>query len=118
MVSVCTKLFSSIFYEASAPIIVVLKQLTELKAMASVVVSDHMSKSDQNTVNDYSSSSPKDEEQIADVELQSLSTTDSSESYILVDIGANLTNKKYSRDLEAVIRRAKDAGKNYSFTLW
>lgn len=29
---------------------------------------------------------------------------------IVVDAGANLTNKKYSRDLESVIQRAKDAG--------
>ncbi|GAB6028418.1 hypothetical protein CHUAL_002578 [Chamberlinius hualienensis] len=34
----------------------------------------------------------------------------SSNAYILIDIGANLTNKKFSRDLESVIRRAKDAG--------
>lgn len=32
------------------------------------------------------------------------------ENYILIDIGANLTNKKYSRDLDAVIQRAKDSG--------
>lgn len=31
-------------------------------------------------------------------------------SYILVDIGANLTNSKYSRDLDSVVERAKDAG--------
>nr|CAG4640953.1 EOG090X080R [Eulimnadia texana] len=31
-------------------------------------------------------------------------------SYVLVDIGANLTNSKYSRDLDSVIERAKDAG--------
>jgi TatD DNase family protein len=32
------------------------------------------------------------------------------ENYILVDVGANLTNKKYSRDLESVIQRARDSG--------
>lgn len=32
------------------------------------------------------------------------------ENYILVDVGANLTNKKYTRDLESVIQRARDAG--------
>ncbi|KAK9497354.1 hypothetical protein O3M35_004687 [Rhynocoris fuscipes] len=32
------------------------------------------------------------------------------ENYILVDVGANLTNRKYSRDLESVITRAKDSG--------
>ena len=33
-------------------------------------------------------------------------------NYIIVDVGANLTNKKFSRDLDAVIQRAKDAGKD------
>lgn len=33
------------------------------------------------------------------------------ENLIVVDVGANLTNKKYSRDLDSVIQRAKDAGK-------
>ncbi|KAJ8672942.1 hypothetical protein QAD02_004203 [Eretmocerus hayati] len=32
------------------------------------------------------------------------------ENYVLVDVGANLTNKKYVRDLDSVIQRAKDAG--------
>ena len=32
-------------------------------------------------------------------------------NYIIVDIGANLTNKKFSRDLDQVIQRATDAGK-------
>lgn len=32
------------------------------------------------------------------------------ENYVIVDVGANLTNKKFSRDLESVIQRAKDAG--------
>ena len=31
-------------------------------------------------------------------------------NYIIVDVGANLTNKKFSRDLDAVIQRAKDSG--------
>uniref|UniRef100_A0A224YM74 Deoxyribonuclease TATDN1 n=1 Tax=Rhipicephalus zambeziensis TaxID=60191 RepID=A0A224YM74_9ACAR len=34
----------------------------------------------------------------------------SDENYILVDICANLVNKKFNRDLESVIQRAKDAG--------
>lgn len=33
------------------------------------------------------------------------------ENLIVIDIGANLTNKKYSRDLDSVVQRAKDAGK-------
>ena len=32
------------------------------------------------------------------------------DNYIIVDIGANLTNKKFSRDLDSVIQRAKDSG--------
>lgn len=30
--------------------------------------------------------------------------------YLLIDIGANLINKKFSRDLDAVIQRANDSG--------
>lgn len=33
------------------------------------------------------------------------------ENLIVVDVGANLINKKYMRDLESVIQRAKDSGK-------
>lgn len=33
------------------------------------------------------------------------------ENLIVIDVGANLTNKKYSRDLDSVIQRAQDAGK-------
>ncbi|XP_063231513.1 3'-5' ssDNA/RNA exonuclease TatD [Bacillus rossius redtenbacheri] len=32
------------------------------------------------------------------------------ENYVVVDIGANLTNKKFGRDLDSVVQRAKDAG--------
>lgn len=32
------------------------------------------------------------------------------ENLIVIDAGANLTNKKYSRDLDSVVQRAKDAG--------
>lgn len=32
------------------------------------------------------------------------------ENLILIDVGANLTNKKYSRDLDAVVQRAQDSG--------
>ena len=39
-----------------------------------------------------------------------LSTLGLDGRYFMVDIGANLTNKKYSRDLEHVIQRAKDSG--------
>ena len=37
-------------------------------------------------------------------------------SYILIDIGANLTSSKYSRDLDSVIERAKDAGVKLFFS--
>ena len=35
-------------------------------------------------------------------------------NYIIVDVGANLTNKKFSRDLDAVIQRAKDSGTSWN----
>lgn len=38
-------------------------------------------------------------------------------SYILIDIGANLTSSKYSRDLDSVIERAKDAGLEICFLI-
>lgn len=38
------------------------------------------------------------------------------ENLIVIDIGANLTNKKYGRDLDSVVQRAKDAGQ-YIFNL-
>lgn len=34
------------------------------------------------------------------------------DNLIVVDVGANLTNKKYSRDLDSVVQRAKDSGKS------
>lgn len=36
---------------------------------------------------------------------------EANENYVIVDIGANLTNKKFSRDLDSVVSRAQDAGK-------
>ena len=36
-------------------------------------------------------------------------------NYIIVDIGANLTNKKFSRDLDQVIQRATDAGMDHVY---
>lgn len=40
------------------------------------------------------------------------------ENLIVIDVGCNLTNKKYSRDLDSVIQRAKDSGNiNYAFKL-
>lgn len=37
-------------------------------------------------------------------------TEETDDNYILIDICANLVNKKFNRDLESVIQRAKDAG--------
>lgn len=37
------------------------------------------------------------------------------ENLIVIDAGANLTNKKYSRDLDSVVQRAKDAGECAGF---
>lgn len=38
------------------------------------------------------------------------------ENLILIDVGANLTNKKYSRDLDAVVQRAQDSGLFYELS--
>ena len=43
-------------------------------------------------------------------EKSSLSMQPCYENYIIIDVGANLTNKKYGRDLDSVIQGAKDAG--------
>ncbi|TRY72431.1 hypothetical protein TCAL_14908 [Tigriopus californicus] len=32
------------------------------------------------------------------------------DNYLIVDVGANLTNKKFSRDLDSVVQRAKESG--------
>ncbi|KAI5706868.1 hypothetical protein M8J75_012078 [Diaphorina citri] len=32
------------------------------------------------------------------------------DNYVLIDVGANLTNRKFGRDLESVVQRAKDSG--------
>ncbi|XP_057670689.1 3'-5' ssDNA/RNA exonuclease TatD [Diorhabda carinulata] len=48
--------------------------------------------------------------QVENQELDLLDMEKYYENYILIDIGANLTNKKYSRDLDSVIQRAKDSG--------
>ena len=37
-------------------------------------------------------------------------TSEVNENYVIVDIGANLTNKKFTRDLDSVVCRAQDAG--------
>ena len=37
--------------------------------------------------------------------------TEIDENYVIVDIGANLNNKKFIRDLDSVVARAQDAGK-------
>lgn len=38
------------------------------------------------------------------------SLLNSCDNYILIDVGANIINKKFSRDVDSVIQRAKDAG--------
>lgn len=46
-----------------------------------------------------------------DVNLEGLlASLDLDGRYFIVDIGANLTNKKFARDLSAVVQRAKDSG--------
>lgn len=43
-------------------------------------------------------------------DIQGNNNYDMADSYILVDIGANLTNKKFSRDIDSVVQRAKESG--------
>lgn len=47
--------------------------------------------------------------QISELKLKQIEE-DVASSYVLIDIGANLTNSKYARDLDSVIERAKDIG--------
>ena len=64
------------------------------------------------------SSSELEKENILEVKAPSSGSCTSSsaaaakqlDNYIIVDVGANLTNKKFSRDLDSVIQRAKDSG--------
>jgi len=32
------------------------------------------------------------------------------DNYLLIDVGSNMANKKFNRDLESVLQRAKDSG--------
>lgn len=65
--------------------------------------------------NDSTSKPPSDSanalaESIQAMKLKKIED-DLTSSFVLVDIGANLTNSKYARDLDSVLDRAKDAGK-------
>jgi TatD DNase family protein len=51
-------------------------------------------------------------------EKSSMSMQQCYENYIIIDVGANLTNKKYGRDLDSVVQRAKDAGMCMSIFRW
>nr|CAG4650241.1 EOG090X080R [Sida crystallina] len=48
-------------------------------------------------------------QRISDLKLKEIEDEVTS-SFVLIDIGANLTNSKYARDLDSVIDRAKDSG--------
>ena len=48
-------------------------------------------------------------QQISDLKLKEIEDEVTS-SFVVIDIGANLTSSKYARDLDSVIDRAKDAG--------
>lgn len=37
--------------------------------------------------------------------------------YLLIDIGANLTNRKYAKDLDDVLQRARDVGNDFQLGL-
>lgn len=56
----------------------------------------------------------RQQQQVAPVAEEQLDIEDSMkhcfENLIVIDVGANLTNKKYSRDLDSVVQRARDAG--------
>lgn len=51
----------------------------------------------------------KKDQPIDDLE-DAMSELMNTENYLMVDIGANLTNKKFTRDLDSVVSRARDAG--------
>lgn len=57
------------------------------------------------------------ESKASDRQTESSSSESTIENrYLLIDAGANLTNKKYNRDLDAVIERAQETGKSIVLT--
>lgn len=40
------------------------------------------------------------------------------ENLILIDTGSNLTNKKFLRDLDSVLKRSQDSGKCLDLIFW
>lgn len=44
-------------------------------------------------------------------EAQTMDALGIESRYLMIDVGANLTNKKYQRDLDQVVQRARDAGR-------
>ena len=40
--------------------------------------------------------------------------TDVGDNYMIIDVGANLTNKKFNRDVESVIKRAGESGEGFN----
>lgn len=39
------------------------------------------------------------------------------DNYLLIDVGSNMVNKKFSRDLESVLQRAKDSGELFFISM-
>ncbi len=61
--------------------------------------------------NSQSQSAAKDDElQQSNTQTPSGVDGDGCDRYLLVDIGANLTNRKYNKDLDSVVARAKESG--------
>ena len=57
-----------------------------------------------------SGESKLDKDNVIQEKVAPTTMMDKLSNYIIVDIGANLTNKKFSRDLDQVIQRAREAG--------
>lgn len=66
--------------------------------------------SDRNAAVDSAQQEENPAKSCADDSETMSNSPNTSDSYILIDIGANLTNKKFTRDIDSVVRRAKDAG--------
>ncbi|KAG7161741.1 3'-5' ssDNA/RNA exonuclease TatD-like [Homarus americanus] len=62
-----------------------------------------------NKITEMAESEVKKDCEVIDLE-DAMGALITSENYIIVDIGANLTNKKFTRDLDSVVSRARDAG--------
>jgi uncharacterized integral membrane protein len=44
------------------------------------------------------------------MESNSIESLNDVNNYLMIDIGANLTNRKFAKDLDSVVQRAKESG--------